>query len=222
MRWSSLPVSIAAHVAAFVVFLIVPLTADIELPPIGGRPGPVAFMPAAALPRPPAPPPPQAPRVDARSDTPVPLVAPDRIRDEVPFVPPGPPVDGAIGEGIAVQAGPPGAGLDDAALSPVIVPPPPPPALVRVGGKISEPRKIAHVAPVYPPVARAARVQGLVMLEAIIDERGIVDRIRVMKSVPLLDEAAVEAVRQWRYTPTRLNGVPVSVLMTISINFSLN
>jgi protein TonB len=74
---------------------------------------------------------------------------------------------------------------------------------------------------VYPAVARQARVEGIVILEAIIDERGNVDRVRVLRSFPLLDEAAVRAVRSWRYTPTLLNGVPVPVLMTVSVHFTL-
>ena len=64
-------------------------------------------------------------------------------------------------------------------------------------------------------------VQGVVILEAVIDAQGTIERVKVLRSVPLLDGAAVEAVKGWRYTPTLLNGVPVSVLMTITINFTL-
>jgi protein TonB len=78
------------------------------------------------------------------------------------------------------------------------------------------------VPPDYPAIARAARVQGAVILEAVLDERGKVDRVRVLRSIPLLDEAALGAVRQWRYTPTLLNGVPVPVLMTITVHFTLH
>jgi protein TonB len=67
----------------------------------------------------------------------------------------------------------------------------------------------------------SARVEGKVVLEALIDEQGRVDGVRVLTSVPLLDAAAVNAVRAWRYTPTLLNGVPVSVLMTVSVSFTL-
>ena len=69
--------------------------------------------------------------------------------------------------------------------------------------------------------ARSARIQGVVILEAVINERGTIERIKVLKSEPLLDAAAIAAVKDWRYTPTLLNGVPVSVLMTITINFTL-
>jgi TonB family protein len=92
---------------------------------------------------------------------------------------------------------------------------------VRVGGTIREPFKVRDVKPVYPADAQSARVQGIVILEAIIDRDGYVREARVLRSVPMLDQAAVEAVRQWRYTPTLLNGMPVEVIMTVTVNFSL-
>jgi protein TonB len=92
---------------------------------------------------------------------------------------------------------------------------------VRVGGAIREPRKLRHVNPVYPDIARSARIQGIVILEATIDPQGRVNEVRVLRSVPLLDQAAIDAVRQWEYTPTVLNGVPVPVIMTVTVNFSL-
>jgi protein TonB len=102
-----------------------------------------------------------------------------------------------------------------------VVAPPPQPKIVRVGQGVREPKKLVHVAPEYPVIAQRARVQGTVVLEAVLDVTGRVDRVRVLRSEPLLDEAAIKAVRQWRYTPTELNGVPVPVLMTITVHFSL-
>jgi protein TonB len=110
-------------------------------------------------------------------------------------------------------------------VAPVAPPPPAPPAqprLARVGSGIREPKKLVHIAPEYPEIARRAGVQGVVILEAILDATGRVDSVRVLRSQPLLDEAAIRAVRQWRYSPTELNGVPVPVLMTITVQFSLN
>jgi TonB family protein len=101
-------------------------------------------------------------------------------------------------------------------------PPPPPPAPVRVGGNVPQPTKVADVRPVYPPIAQSARVQGVVIVEATIGVDGSVTDARVMRSIPLLDQAAVDAVRQWRFTPTLLNGVPVPVIMTVTVNFSLS
>jgi TonB family protein len=98
---------------------------------------------------------------------------------------------------------------------------PPHPARVRVGGDIREPRKVRHVAPVYPPLAVAARVQGRVTLECVIGEDGRVSDIAVIRGYPLLDDAAIEAVRQWRYVPSLLNGVRVSVVLTVVVDFRL-
>jgi protein TonB len=100
-------------------------------------------------------------------------------------------------------------------------PPPPPAAPVRVGGNIQAPQKVHNVNPTYPSIAQSARVQGVVIIEAIIGPDGAVQEARVLRSIPLLDAAALDAVRQWRYTPTLLNGVPVPVIMTVTVNFTL-
>jgi protein TonB len=91
---------------------------------------------------------------------------------------------------------------------------------LRVGGHIKAPTKIKDVKPVYPAVAQAARVAGEVTVEATIGPDGKVVDAKVVRSVPLLDQAALDAVRQWEYTPTLLNGVPVPVVMTVKINFT--
>jgi protein TonB len=100
-------------------------------------------------------------------------------------------------------------------------PPPPPAAPVRVGGNIKAPQKIKDVRPVYPPIAQSARVQGVVIIEATIGPDGKVTDAKVLRSVPLLDQAALDAVREWEFTPTLLNGVPVPVIMTVTVNFTL-
>jgi protein TonB len=92
-------------------------------------------------------------------------------------------------------------------------------AAVRIGGQIKAPTKIKDVKPVYPAIAKSARVAGVVMIEATIGPDGKVIDAKVVRSVPLLDQAALDAVRQWEYTPTLLNGVPVPVLVTVTINF---
>ena len=91
---------------------------------------------------------------------------------------------------------------------------------IRVGGQIRPPVRIKEVAPVYPAIARSARVQGDVVIEATIDEEGNVADARVVKSVPLLDQAALDAVRQWHYQPTLLNGVPIAVVTTVTVKFT--
>ena len=94
-------------------------------------------------------------------------------------------------------------------------------APVRVGGNVRPPRRTHYAEPVYPQDARAARVQGVVILEVIIGDDGAVSNAHVLRSIPLLDAAALDAVRQWRFTPTLVNGVPTPVIMTVTVNFSL-
>jgi TonB family protein len=91
---------------------------------------------------------------------------------------------------------------------------------VRPGGRIMEPKKIKDVQPVYPAIAQSARVSGTVTIEATIGSDGKVVDAKVVRSIPLLDQAALDAVRQWEYLPTMLNGVPVPVLVTVTINFT--
>jgi TonB family protein len=91
---------------------------------------------------------------------------------------------------------------------------------LRVGGQIRPPVRTKEVAPVYPPIAQSARIQGDVVIEATIDEEGKVADARVVKSVPLLDQAALDAVRQWEYQPSLLNGVPTPVVMTVTVKFT--
>jgi TonB family protein len=90
---------------------------------------------------------------------------------------------------------------------------------VRVGGGIKAPTKIRDVRPEYPPIAQAARVSGVVIVEALIGTDGTVEDARILRSIPLLDQAALDAVLQWRFTPTLLNGQAVPVIMTVTVNF---
>jgi TonB family protein len=136
-------------------------------------------------------------------------------------VAPAPSADGGVTGGVV--EGWIGGGVGGTAADTIEAPaPPPPPAAVRVGGQIKEPRKIKHVEFVYPEIARSARVQGVVIMECTISAEGKVIDVRVLRSIPLLDGAAIEAVKQWEYTPTILNGVPVPVIMTITANFKLS
>ena len=90
---------------------------------------------------------------------------------------------------------------------------------VRVGGNVAQPRKTWSVQPEYPRMARLRRIQGIVILEVTVDREGNVSNVAVLRSVDGLDAAAVEAVRQWRYEPTIINGRPVSVVLTDSVRF---
>ena len=93
---------------------------------------------------------------------------------------------------------------------------------MRVGGAIKPPVRTKNVSPVYPPIAQSARVQGIVIIEATISTSGAVQDVRVLRSIPLLNQAAIDAVRQWQYSPTLLNGVPVPVIMTVTVQFTLS
>ena len=101
--------------------------------------------------------------------------------------------------------------------------PPPPPRVTRtrVGGQVQEAKIITKPNPVYPPLARQARIQGKVQLHAIIDKQGRVSELQVVSGHPLLVKAALDAVQNWRYQPTILNGEPVEVDTTIDVNFVL-
>jgi TonB family protein len=94
---------------------------------------------------------------------------------------------------------------------------------VRVGaGGITEPVKVRNVKPVYPEEAQRARVQGVVIAEAFIARDGTVRDVKILRSAgELLDRATIDAVRQWRYAPTLLNGVPVEVVMAVTTSFTL-
>lgn len=92
---------------------------------------------------------------------------------------------------------------------------------VRVGGAIKPPTKIADARVVYPEDAKAAGIQGIVVLGIVIGDDGSVIEAEVVRSIPELDQAAVDAVLQWRYEPTLLNGEPVEVAMHVTINFTL-
>jgi periplasmic protein TonB len=111
------------------------------------------------------------------------------------------------------------------AMAPPPPPPPPPPKAatpvepVRVGGVVREPRVAKLVPPIYPKLARQARVAGTVVLEAIVTADGKVAEIKVISGHPLLVDAAINCVKQWEYEPTLLNGVPTPVILTAKVHF---
>lgn len=214
----SLPISIAIHLGALLALFVVPLVANIVVPTVS-----VTLPEYVHLA--PMPPPPvvtiRQPRAasipNPVSDSRAPTEAPSVILPEKTQPSYTPEAIGAT-SGIFTPGALP--------IGPVIsVPPPPEPAKPAGPVKIADlpvpPRKIVDVRPVYPDHARAARIEGLVVMEAVLDPGGHVTQLRVVRSVPMLDQAAMDAVRQWRYTPTMYYGKPVSVLMTITIKFTL-
>ncbi len=213
-KWYTVPVSLLSHSAIVLAFVVIPLAATDAVPDPWERINVILDLPEIPTP-PPLPPerrdPPEP--VDP-IDSAISVDAPTGINPE----PPEPIVEhpGTAGglvlgtvDDVSVLAPPP----------PVVAPPPEP---LRVGGAIRQPQRVHHVQPVYPPIAQSARIEGIVIIEATIGEDGQVTNARVLRSVPLLDQAALDAVRQWEYKPTQLNGVSVPVIMTVTVSFTLS
>lgn len=223
---ASLPVSILLHGLVIGVALGASIwfVGDVPEPPI-----PVTFY---ATSPPPPPPPPAAPKpaapkpetpkvvpvkpVEMAQPTEMPETVPVPLAEPEPEAPVGIEggVEGGVPGGVAggVLGGVPGgtgAGLGDQPL--------------RVGGDVKAPALTNRVEPTYPEAARKARMEGVVILEAIITAAGNVEDVRVLKAVnPLLDASAVRAVGQWKYRPATLNGRAVRVYLTVTVTFRLN
>lgn len=177
---------------------------------------------------PPPLPPPPPPRGDPRmgrapskiqTQPPNGLVAPRDMSGEIT---PEPTIDlgGGKGDPNGVVGGVPD-GVVGAIVGGLPQTPPPPAKVVRVGGQLVAPERVRYVQPVYPQVAIASHVSAIVILEAQVDIRGIVRTVSVLRGHPLLDDAAVEAVKQWRYRPLLLNGEPTEFILTVTVAFNL-
>jgi len=230
-------ISTAVHIAGLGVLLAVPLLyVTAGLPQV---PGMTAFVVSAAPPPPPPPPPPASAPSNPKAIKPVPTKSPRAAPVEAPrdiHVEPRV-VDLGSDQGVpgGVEGGMPGGvvggvigGVLDAGPAPPPPPPPPaPPAPVvraplRVGGGLRAPALVERIEPQYPPIAARAQVHGTVILEAVVNRHGRVEDVRVLRSIPLLDNAAIDAVRQWRYSPLLLNGEPERFVLTVTVTFSLS
>ena len=217
-RWT-IAGSCVAHAALAAAILVLPALGPIALPPFA-RPLTLVLASAERLPPVPVVPPRPADQPAAI----VPTEAPDGFAPERPQPTPSLPGVPAVGDVRGDATGYShllGRGVDVARSMTPPPQPPPAPTVVRAGGKVEAPARITYVAPIYPPIAVQVRREGTVTVEAIIDESGVVKDVTVKRSVPLLDAAAVAAVRQWRYTPTKLNGMPVSVILEVAVTFTL-
>jgi protein TonB len=197
-----------------------------ELPKVPTMDAFVAEMPA------PPPPPPSPPAVRAqREPQPTGPASTSGPTFTVPAeIPVGIPRESAVdfgGEG-GVDGGVPG-GIPGGVLGGVLggmvsgeLPPPPPPRQpARVGGDIKVPALIHRVEPAYPALAVSGKVVGTVILEATVNESGQVTNVTVLRSIPLLDKSSIAAVKQWRYEPLFLNGVPSPFILTVTLTFAI-
>jgi protein TonB len=215
-RGYSVPLSMIIHGLIVVVAIVVPLVAPDVLPM------PRTILAVFAAPAPPALPPPPLPRPAAQrlvstDAAAAPIEAPTTIAPETSVVPDRELV-GAVENGSGHGLVPVGAVEHVVAPS---VPQSIPPAPVHTGGDVRPPAKIKDVRPVYPLLARTAKVEGIVIIEATIGRTGKVEDAKILRSHPMLEAAALDAVRQWEFTPTLLNGSPVPVIMTVTVNFTL-
>ena len=226
-RATPVMVSLAVH-AAVVGAVLVGALAFVASPP----PELPMMMAFVAPPPPPPPPPAPPPRSPEKAQTPQPSAAPP---DVAPIEPPSEVeaelavedeeevsgVDGGVSGGIT-------GGVVGGLTSKVTPPPPPPPppqegprAPVRVGRQIKEPTLIHRVDPEYPRLAQVSQIEGVVILEAIVDQEGRIESVTVLRSAPVFDKAALAAVRQWRYSPVILNGRPERFILTVVVSFNL-
>ena len=188
----------------------------------------MTFLMAPPPPPPPPPPPATIPkvRIIPKVVQPQEMVQPKAIPKQIamlreePAPPPGP-VGGVVGGIDGGLAGGAAGGILGGIIAPPPPPPPPPQERIRVGGQVQPPRVVNQTRPIYPPLARQARIQGVVRLEGVIAKDGSVIELKVVSGHPLLIQSALDAVKQWRYQPTMLNGSPVEVITTIDVNFTL-
>ena len=214
MRTWTLVVSICAHAVVVAAIFVSPTLATTDLP---APRRPLTFeaitplVPTAHAPA----------RPKAHASTAAQLIPVTELRDLPPEIPApvcGPPAD------VVAQAG---TGVPTDSFAPLgdpVIASPPPPARkdpVPVGSGIRPPMRVVYVPPVYPPMALAAHKEGTVILQAVIDEMGNVREVKVLRSVLLLDDAALQAVANWKFTPTLLNGTAVPVVMTVTVAFTL-
>ena len=237
-RWATAVVSASAHIVALTAIVLSTLYATDTLP----DPRTMTVFIAAA-PVPPPPPPPvvaDAPKPVAQRATrpqpaparpappvlqhvaaPAPVEAPAGITAETGLEggrSPAPPVDGGFenGTGGAIAGGIIGGFESD-----LPAPPPAPPAQIRVGGALAAPALVHRVEPEYPLMAQMAQMEGVVILEATVNREGRVEDLRVLRSHRVFEDAALDAVKQWRYEPLLLNGSATPFVLTVTVSFGL-
>lgn len=221
------------------VALLIPLIYTEALP----KTSLTSFLTAPPPPPPPPPPPaatpPKVVKVQVKQFDGSKLLAPKVIPKQIAMIQEDEPPPAAMGGVVGgVPGGVPGGsaggiigGIIGGVPSAAPPPPPPPkkeepkpknPERIRVGGNVQAANLVRKVTPVYPPLAKQARIQGVVVLEAEISKEGTIENLKVITGHPLLIQAAIDAVKQWRYKPTMLNNEPVPVVTTVTVNFAFS
>src|SRR5580704_8353545 len=225
--WTSI-VSFTIQIGIIGVMVLIPLIFTEALPK-----GQMMFLLVAPPPPPPPPPPAAAPvhvvkqiqsdiiNGELRTPTKIPKKVLENLKEDE--APPQMAVTGVVG---GVPGGVPGGsmgGVIGSVLSstPVAVPKIATPTRVRVSSGVSSGLLIRKVSPTYPPLARQARIQGTVVLQAQISKDGSIQNLQLISGHPMLAPAAIEAVKQWKYKPYLLNGEPVEVETQVQVNFTL-
>lgn len=224
---ATMPLAYILEFTLLGALVLVPLIYTEALPKSLMKETPLAPPPPPALPPRPARRAGVVPRPKQPDVIQAPVAIPKKIfRDEPepPLEPPGGDVPGSVPGGVpgGMPAGVPRGFLADLSMAP-LPPPPKGPAVrrIHVGGQVEAAKLIFQPKPEYPPLAKMARIQGTVRLEAVIGKDGTIQDLRALSGPPLLLKPALEAVSRWRYRPTLLNGEPVEVVTEIVINFTL-
>jgi protein TonB len=227
-RMTTLVVSLVVHAALLAAIIILPLLAYDYLPAPGEAIRAFFVAPPEVAPPPPPPPPPPA-GVRVKTRTPVapqpvepkafvaPIEVPAAVVPEVALDTGG--IEGGVAGG--VEGGVPG-GVVGGIVGGLPAEAPPPPKVVRIGGQIIAPKLLNKVTPEYPELAKAARLQAVVILEAWVGLDGRVKSVKVLRGAPLFDEPALAAVQQWRYKPLLLNGQPSEFVLTVTLQFHIS
>jgi periplasmic protein TonB len=231
-RSATLGLSITMHAVLILAIVVVPLYFYDFIPDTAEGALRAFFVapPDVAPPPPPPPPPPPAsalrpkvaPPTELKPIEPAAFTAPIEVPDKIMEEPSG--IDLGVEGGVpgGVEGGVPGGviggivgGLPQAQATPL------PERTVRIGGQIVAPKRVHVVEPVYPELAKAARVSAIIILEALVGMDGRVKGVKILRGHPLLDTPATEAVQQWRYKPLLLNGEPTQFILTVTVVFNI-
>ena len=227
-KWTTV-LSLVLQCALIGIMILIPLIYTEALP----RQQLMTFL-VAPPPPPPPPPPPAAMPVKVVKIVQTDMVngqlrTPTKIPEKIAMIkeeaaPPPMTSAGVIG---GVPGGVPGGSMGGViggiiGSTPVAVPKAAVPTRVRVSAGVQQGNLISQVKPTYPAIAKSARIQGAVVLQAEISKTGSIENLRVMSGHPMLVQSALDAVKQWRYKPYLLNGEPVPVETTITVNFTLS